>query len=155
MGIPKAELEFRGETFLTIQEKKLRALGIRDIVVADEPGRGPLTGICQGMRLAKEKTCLIVPVDCPLVPESVLTELLAAHRPGITVLEAPDGIQPLIGLYDVSLLADAEAILSSDRVAPRRLFERCDVDTIAYRGNPARIRGVNTPEEYRELLSCE
>ncbi len=162
MGQDKAGMKIGGVTLLEHQVEKVRALGIEDIllsgegcpqlpgtrVVADElPDRGPLGGLYSCLRRAKTPHCLVLGVDVPLVPLSVLEQLCRAHTQGATVLYHKAGEEPLIGVYDA---AAAEAIvpLIRDGSAPVRMLRRTlQWNPLFYTGPQELLMNCNTPQE--------
>lgn len=117
MGSSKAELPFCGMRLIEYQLHRLRLLGIEDILIAGYKGqieggrtvpdliphRGPLSGIHAGLSAAARASCLVLSVDAPLVPFSILISLMQQHLRGITALTHDGQIEPLIGIYDRSL----------------------------------------------------
>lgn len=166
MGQNKAELSFHGVSLLQYQVNKLRSLGIEDILIAGYPGgpdgcryvpdvyphRGPLSGIHAGLLAAKEPRALVLAVDTPLVPESLLKELIEAHKAGITIVSCGGELEPLLGVYDKALARDCEELLRSAATSLRKLFQKVWVTTVEYRGDPAFLINCNTPEDYRKIL---
>ena len=167
MGTNKADLDYHGVSLLRHQVKKLRRLGIEDIVVSGQasavekvrfvsdvyPGRGPLSGIHAGLLAIENASALVISVDCPLIPESFLQRLIAAHKNGITLAEHDGVTEPLIGVYDKKLAELCEEILQGERTSVRRLHDLVSISTLAYQGNSRLLSGCNTPEEYKEILS--
>lgn len=169
MGTSKAELRLGGDTLLEYQVKKVRALGIEDVVLSGYqkpvegarpaadiyPGRGPLSGIHAGLLAAANPHCLVLSVDAPLVPQDTLLSLIGYHteagRP-ITILTHNGKKEPLIGVYDRSLSAEAEDILKTDSTSVRVLFDRVGAAAFEYGGDEALLFNCNTPEEYSLLL---
>lgn len=166
MGQNKAELPFHGVSLLQHQVNKLRSLGIEDILIAGYPDgpdgcryvpdvyphRGPLGGIHAGLLAAKEAKALVLAVDTPLVPESLLEELIEAHRTGITIVSCGGELEPLIGVYDKELFRDCEEVLRGTDASLRMLFQKVGVTTVEYRGDPTLLINCNTPEDYRKIL---
>ena len=143
MGKNKAMLLWRGKTLLEYQTEKVKAVGIRDIVIAGEdypvegtrpvcdiiPGKGPLSGLHAGLTAAKNRYCLVLGVDTPLVTKDVLCSLIREHDRNtcdVTVLGHGGKIEPLIGIYNWDLRMKAEEILHTDKTAVRRLFEQAE-----------------------------
>ena len=169
MGRSKAELLYRGKSFLQHQTDKLFSLGIRDIVVSGwpesppgtrfvpdvYPHRGPLSGVHAGLLAVQNHAALILPVDTPLVPAAFLQELIAAHRGGITLAALQGEPEPLIGVYDSTLSRDCELLLRSSGSSMRRLFRRVPVRTLEFSGDPSLLLNCNTPEEYETILQTE
>ena len=166
MGADKAGLPFMGMTLAAYQAEKLKALGLADLMlsgwqqeipgarcVPDElPARGPLGGIHACLGAAAHEAVLFLSVDVPLVPADTLRAMLDAHSGGITLLSVDGAPQPLIGVYDRSLRAQAEEILQSDYTAVRRLFEKNSPRLVEYTGELWRMRNCNMPEDYEWLV---
>lgn len=170
MGTDKADLLYNGKSLLMHQYEKLVSLGITDIMISghctDIPsavhvsdayaGKGPLAGICACLNTAKEDDCLILSVDVPDVPADVLKELIQ-HQTGsgysATVLKSPQGIEPLIAVYNKCLKPKAEALLETERTAVRFLLDGENVNYYFYKGDMSCLLNVNTPEDYHIL--CE
>ena len=166
MGRDKAALDYHGESLLRHQTEKLRRLGIEDLVIAGGsislpgaftvqdrfPGHGPLGGLHAGLERIKNPCALVLPVDTPLVPESLLRELLAAHRGSATVTAAFDNIEPLIGVYDKALAPLCRELLESGRCSVRRLLDAVGFTSVEYRGEADLLANCNTPEEYARIL---
>ena len=166
MGRNKAELDLHGVSFLQHQVGKLRTVGMEDIVVAGTPTsiegtrsvmdiyphRGPLSGIHAGLLAVKEPKALVLAVDTPLVPVSLLEDLIRRHRRGITVVSSGAGLEPLIGVYDKSLLPECEKLLQSSGTSLRRLFGKVGVTAVEYTGDPKLLMNCNTPEEYKKII---
>ena len=108
MGIDKADLVLSGRTFLEIQTEKMKTVGVTDIMVSGwwrplpdvryvedmSAGVGPLGGLQACFAAAACEDCLVLSVDVPLIPVSVLTSLLEAHFTGskaVTLLSGERG----------------------------------------------------------------
>ncbi len=167
MGIPKAELELGGRTFLEIQVQKLRELGIEDIMISGYdkaidgtravadiyPGKGPISGVHASLKAAKKPACLVLSVDTPLVPVDVLQTLIEAHEGDATVLAHGELIEPLIAVYDSSLHERAETLLLSDSWSMRRMSSNPAVKKIEYTGDMDLLLNCNTPEDFEKAKS--
>ncbi len=164
MGADKWALRLNGRTLLELQAEKLRALGIRDVmlsgaglpplpgarVVPDEyEGRGPLAGLHACLRSARNPACLVVSVDVPLIPAEALAALCGAHRGGITVLCHGGAEEPLIAVYDASAAAvrAAAALLDSGRGAVRALGDALPRSRWDYTGPEDLLLNCNGPED--------
>ncbi len=64
-----------------------------------------------GLRAAAHETCVVLPVDCPLVTPELLRELVDAR--------AVPQTGPLPGVYTKSMLADLEARVASGELSLR------------------------------------
>ncbi|MBR1659180.1 MAG: molybdenum cofactor guanylyltransferase [Oscillospiraceae bacterium] len=165
MGRDKAALPLGGTTLLAHQVRKLRSLGIRDIMVSGSalpadharfvpdlfPRRGPLSGIHACLLAAEREHVLFLPVDVPRVPSEALRALILAHAGGATVLRHGGKTEPLIGVYAKPLAAEAEALLQTETTAVRRLLERTDALAVEFAGEAALLMNCNTPEAYEAL----
>lgn len=162
MGRDKAALPWGNTTLLAYQFSRLRALGIEDVIISGVghlpdiyPGKGPLGGIHAGLTAAKHASLLVISADTPLVPDSLLEDLAEAHfsrKDDITVVSHKGGLEPLIGVYERSVIPEAEAILMTDSTSVRELFARASFSTYEYIGDPRLLRGCNTPAEYETLI---
>jgi aminoglycoside 6-adenylyltransferase len=129
-GSPKALARFRGET---LAERAWRVLGRTCEVVigvgkagdgldlpfmvlddgAEE--RAPVYGVVAGLRAAAHETCVVLPVDCPLVTPELLRVLAEAR--------AVPHTGPLPGVYTKSMLGELEARLAVGELALRGVNE--------------------------------
>lgn len=162
IGKNKAELLFEGKRLIDHQGRRLRMLGIEDILIAGYEGpaeygrcvpdlvphRGPLSGIYMGLSEAAHTDCLVLRVDAPLVPFSVLVELMEQHCAGVTMLEHNGQLEPLIGIYNSSLAPLCGEILSGGNPSVKRLLEKCAFSTIQCELPATPIKKCDTPERY-------
>lgn len=170
MGRCKAELPWEGATLIKWQTQKLRSLGIEDIIISGyaepvEEGRyvedvyrhkGPLGGIHAAMKQARHEHCLVLAVDTPLVPVQTLEMLICEHiRSGsaISVLEQSRGIEPLIGVYEKSLVPLCEQILGAQNTAVRELYKLIAPRVLRYDGSEELLIDCNTPAEYSKAVA--
>ena len=91
------------------------------------PDRGPLGGLHACLRAAKHAQCLVLSVDVPLVPCSVLSHLCGTHTEDVIVLR-----------HAVQKLADCTAWTFFDYVGPEVFLQNC-----------------NTPEEFLKIQAVE
>ncbi len=166
MGANKAELPFGGLRMLDHQLRRLRMLGITDIVVAGYDGeaagahcvpdivprRGPLSGIHAGLIAAAHDACLVLSVDAPLVPFSVLSALMERHAAGATVLSHDGQTEPLIGVYDRALAPLCARLLAGEHASVMRLLDLAGARQLPAQAGAEMLANCNTPEEYRRLL---
>ena len=127
MGTDKAELTLGGLTLLELQIRKLRQIGIADIMISGYgkpmegtraiediyPHKGPMSGIHACLKAAKSEACLVVSVDVPLFPAEWLEKLVQAHDGPVTMLSHGDELEPLLAVYATSLASMAEELILS------------------------------------------
>ena len=163
MGQNKSELRLNGKTFLEFQVDKLRALGIRDImlsgancpalpgarVIPDEyEGRGPLGGLHVCLRAAENSTCMVLSVDVPLIQPTTLAQLCHAHRSGVTVLRHHEQEEPLIGVYDRYVSDSISGLIEAGRYAVRALKDLIPWNCFDYLGPEELLINCNTPKDF-------
>ena len=147
-GSPKALAPFRGQT---LAERAWGVLGATcDEVLAvgkaadalelpfpvlddDADERAPVFGVIAGLRAAAHESCVVLPVDCPLVTPELLRDLVAAS--------AVPQTGPLPGVYTKALLPELEA-----RVARGELSLR-GVNPTTLEVDETLVLNVNTPTD--------
>jgi aminoglycoside 6-adenylyltransferase len=125
-GSPKALASFRGET---LADRAWRILGetCAEVVAVGKAGdglelpfavlddgspeRAAVFGVMAGLRAAAHDTCLVLPVDTPLVTTEVLEELVAAG--------ASPQTGPLPGVYTRTMLPDLESRVAAGDLSLR------------------------------------
>lgn len=168
MGQKKSTLLLEGRTFIDILIDKLKRIGIEEILISGfeyenekciyvediYKDKGPLAGIHAGLDRMSRESALVLTEDAPLIPEDFIQELISEHKKNgcsITVARSNDRIQPLLGIYDKTLVLKCEEILQGERVTVMSLIEKETCATVQFTGEELLIRGCNTPEEYRRL----
>jgi len=155
-GSPKAVASFRGETLATRAWRVLSevcddviavgrtadALDLPFPVLDDgSDERAPVFGLIAALRAASHETCLVVPVDTPLVTPELLHELLRAG--------AIPQTGPLPGVYATSMLPELES-----RVAAGELSLR-GVNTNVIEIDERALANVNTRMELIEAAVAD
>jgi len=173
MGTVKAELLYKGKTFLEHMLDKARYLGIRDFYISgyESPfahvrtlpdhftDRGPLGGVHAGLRAIRTPYCLVLPVDAPALPAEILEELICRHekRTDEQVLIWEHGVrqEPLIGIYPAAMADTIEAQIREHSAPVFRSLELWGYRR--YRREPEEnlVLNVNTPQAYHRLLGLE
>ena len=146
-GSPKALAPFRGET---LAEWAWRVLGdvCKEVVavgktdgfdlpfpVLDDGSdeQAPVFGVLAGLRAATHETCLVLPVDTPLVTPELLRDLLAAG--------AVPQTGPLPGVYTRTMLPELERRVAAGELSLRGVNTNVlDVDEV-------QLLNVNTPTD--------
>lgn len=128
MGRDKAVLEIEGETLAGLAARRLgevcgevivadagRRVLSGNLSVPDGPGRGPAAGILGAARARAGSPLLVLAVDLPRVPVSLLEELA---RPGfdLALPRWKGGIEPLCALYGPAALAVLETRVARGRL---------------------------------------
>ena len=164
MGTDKAELKLGELTLLELQVRKLRKIGIPDIMVSVcrkpvegtraiediYPHKGPMSGIHACLKAAKSEACLVVSVDVPLFPAEWLARLIQAHDGPVTMLCHGNEIEPLLAVYDSDLASRAEELILSGDWSVRSLFAGSKVNRLEYTGDPDFLLNCNTPEDFEK-----
>ena len=164
MGTDKAELTLGGLTLLELQVRKLRQIGITDIMVSGYgkpmegtraiediyPHKGPMSGIHACLKTAKTEACLVVSVDVPLFPAEWLGKLVQAHNGPVTMLCHGNEIEPLLAVYDSDLASRAEELILSGDRSVRSLFAGLEVKKLEYTGDPDFLLNCNMPEDFEK-----
>ncbi|MBV9049873.1 MAG: molybdenum cofactor guanylyltransferase, partial [Solirubrobacterales bacterium] len=188
MGSPKAALEWHGSTLL----RRVTGILARSVngpvvvvcapgqvlppldsaveVVADErEGRGPMQGLAAGLAAIGDRAALayVSSTDVPLLHPAFVRGVIRAFDDEVDVVLPEIGgyRQPLAAAYRVSLLSIVQELISTDRMRPAFLFERCRVrllpaeallrDPALARADPAlnSVSNLNEPEEYRRAVA--
>ena len=177
MGQKKSTLSIHGKTFIDFIIDKLKKVGIDEIIISGykyDTGRyicvediyhdkGPLAGIHAGLSRASLQSALIITEDAPLVPESFIRQLMSEHEESgaqVTVASTRDDsdetslerIQPLLGIFNRSVLPVCETCLQGDKATVMSMLSKVRYTKVLFPGDELLIRGCNTKEEYQKLL---
>jgi molybdopterin-guanine dinucleotide biosynthesis protein A len=155
-GSPKALARFRGET---LAERAWRLLGevCEEVLAVGKEADGldlpfpvlddgssehaPVVGLVAGLRAASHETCLVVPVDCPLLTAEALRALVAA--------EATPQTGPLPGTYTKAMLPELEARVARGELSLRGVNEAVlELDELL-------LANVNTRMELAEAVAAD
>lgn len=169
MGSDKGYLLFNSLSLIEWQVKKLASLGIEDVMVSGSshliagtrsipdihPDGGPLGGIQVCLIQARNESCLILGVDTPLIPADFLLALIAEHERGgiqVTLASHRSVIEPLVGVYDRSLIPLIDEVLISGKKSVRRLLDLVPYSQYSFKGDDSVFLNCNTPDDYARLL---
>ena len=173
MGAVKAELLYEGKTFLEHMLVKARQLGIQNFYISgyespDEDirsvpdhytNRGPLGGLHACMSEMDTPYCLVLPVDAPKLPISILEALLEKHAQRTTerVLIWEHGVrqEPLIAVYPTAMLSTIEDLIRETSAPVFRALEVWGYDRYRLEPEEDLVLNVNTPQAYNRLLGLE
>lgn len=124
------------------------------------PGVGPLGGLHTGLTWAAEeglRGMVVLATDMPLVPTSLLGDVVDRLGPGVAVVPAsrgPRGFEPLCGAYDVGCLPAIEAALDRGDRAVISFFAQIELRLVnlaevSMHGDPdTMFFNVNRPEDH-------
>jgi len=153
-GGPKALASFGGET---LAARAWRVLGeaCEECLAVGKEGdrlelpfpllddgtdvRAPIAGVVAGLRAASYETCVVLPVDCPLVTPVALRAL------GEAVAVPQTG--PLPGAYSNAMLAELERRLAAGELSLR------GVNRTVLELDPSLLADVDTPADLRALAA--
>ena len=171
MGRPKPELPYQGKTFLEHMLCKARQLGIDTCYISGwaspqqdvqtvwdiYPDRGPLGGLHACMEVMNTPYCLVLPVDAPTLPVSILESLLTAHERSpdperVLIWEHGDRQEPLIAVYPRSMAPRIAALIRKDSAPVFRAISQWGYDRFRLELKQAQPVNINTPELYETLL---
>jgi molybdopterin-guanine dinucleotide biosynthesis protein A len=116
---------------------------------------GPLVGILSGLEWAAGEgfdLILSLPCDVPIVPKSVLTELIVASAGSRMVRVCANGyLEPLCAIWPAAFGTQLRAILDSGRHPPVRLVqELAQARAVAYTGTDA-FQNINNVSDLATL----
>lgn len=167
MGKNKADLSFKGQTFLEILINKAKKMGFTDILVSgypneilslqpiiDEfPGRGPLGGLYSSFKMARHPFAFVVSVDVPLLNNETILALIDYHHSHdnfITLLSQEGKIEPLIGIYPTASYQKMESLIKN---GPARVFDLINLyDYGVFDNSGEIIDNINTPRDYARII---
>ena len=172
MGRDKASLRIGDRSLLEVQLDKLRAAGIRELMVscakgkrpevpADVkvvedlvPDKGPLVAIASVLNAMVTEWCVILSVDAIGVSPETIKKLMDAaviSSADIVILASTAGLQPLIGAYKKTLAEDALELVNSGRLAVRALFSSHPPLLIELPEGSLELLNCNTPEDLEKF----
>lgn len=166
MGQDKALLEIEGETLLARAARRLGEV-CEEVLIADAgrlggipdgPGRGPVAGLLGAARAKPGRSLLVLAVDLPFVPVSLLEEL-ARSEAALVIPHWSGGVEPLCALYGPAALAALEERVGQGELS---LWSLPDTPGLQVRqlgekelrrfGDPARMfLNLNSPKDIRDL----
>ncbi|MFL6290792.1 MAG: molybdenum cofactor guanylyltransferase [Thermoanaerobaculia bacterium] len=161
MGRDKALLEVEGETLLSRAARKLREVCDEVLIadagrnrlpgsVPDGPGQGPAAGILGAAHARPGERLLVLAVDLPRVPVSLLAEL-AGSDADLAIPRWERGLEPLCALYGPAALAALEERVGRGRLDLRTLAETPGL-RVLYLEKPGEVfLNVNRPEDLRRM----
>ena len=172
MGKNKAQLIYKGKTFVDTLLEKAEILGIERIYLSGYQteqehvqvvwdvysGRGPLGGIHAGMNAMSTPYCLVLPVDVPQIPVEVLENMLRFHekqgeRP--LVLQHGQWKEYLIGIYPIKMKSFIENRIKDHPASVHGVLEDWGYECYEAEVDEWQVANINTLDEYEKLINEE
>lgn len=122
--------------------------------VEEYRGCGPLAGIYSAMRASLAEQYVVLPCDMPLLEQTAIDILLKKHSQEISVVQVENRLQPLVSVWERTMLPFIEQALKEKSFSLKPLFEKHKVTYIpssTLTDNPATFLNVNTIEEDKEM----
>ena len=175
MGSDKGFLPFSNSTF----SSKVIALGksISDVVIVsvgdhnhdsysqeniltirdEKPETGPMGGVISVLPHIKTSWFLVISVDTPMVNQEMISELwMSKERFEAVVFESGNRIHPLVGLYHISTKGFWSNCYSKNNLKVTDLVNQLRLKTSEANSDvTSRLKNINTPDEYKELIELE
>lgn len=157
MGRDKALLEIGGETLVAGAARRLGEIcdevliadagrGLLPGSIPDGPGKGPAAGILGAARVRPGHSLLVLAVDLPRVPVTLLAKL-AGSDADLAVPRWEGGLEPLCALYGPAALAALEERVGQGRLDLRTLAETPGL-RVRYLEEPGEVfLNLNRPED--------
>jgi molybdenum cofactor guanylyltransferase len=169
MGRDKALLEIEGETLVARAARRLAEVceevliadggrGLGPASISDGPGRGPAAGLLGAARARPGRPLLVLAVDLPFVPVSLLEEL-GRSETDLAIPRWAGGVEPLCALYGPAALAVLEERVGQGQLDLWSLPEMPELsvrwlgeEELLRFGEPARLfLNLNRPEDLKGL----
>ncbi len=166
-GTEKALLQWKGKTFLEIAAQRLERICEPIVVSVDKPGRfdgwcqwreipdiepggGAAVGILSVLRVFSGCAALVVPVDMPLIPESLLRRLIRRRGDvNAVALKVQRRWQPLVGIYEPEAAPVIEKCLRENEKKIVAILRRLKVRSVPAREEEKRfLLNINTPQDF-------
>lgn len=169
MGRDKATIELQGENLVT-RAARLLSQVCEEVVVADAgrrlvpasipdgPGKGPAAGILGAAQVYSGRPLLVLAVDLPCVPITLLNEI-AGSVADLAIPRWAGGLEPLCAFYGPAALAVLAERVSEGRFELHTLPEASGLtvrfleeEEIRRLGSPEKIFfNLNWPEDLKRL----
>jgi molybdenum cofactor guanylyltransferase len=124
-----------------------------EVIADDIVGKGPLSGLCTGLRHAPTEWNLVLSCDVPLVPTQLLRWIMEhCGAENAVVLAAGYDLHPLIGAYRRCCLPTLERLLLEGNLRMRGALEVLNAkvlhpDEVLPDFKPNWLRNFNSPED--------
>lgn len=133
-----------------------RPVGIRSHRDAGEgTGGGAAGALAEGIHAclsaSEHPRCLVLSVDTPLVPASILARLCQTHTGGVTVLRRGEKQEPLMGVYDRALAPTMSELIAEGGKPVRALSGCVKWNMLDYLGPEVFLKNCNTPADFTQV----
>lgn len=175
MGENKSFLKIQNETIIERIVKLMKSIFSEVMIVTNSPdeykflvlqlfediykNKGPLGGIHSGLTHSKSEKNFVISCDVPLMTNEMIEYIVEykSDRP-IQFCKVGSYLQPLVGVYFKSLIAEIEKTISSDEVSDRsfhHFLKKTDANII-YPQSLSFFKeeiffNLNNPEDYEIL----
>ena len=116
---------------------------------------GPLTGIIEGLKAARETFLLVLPCDAPQIDAPLLQLLAAQAGPRPVMLRHGGHWQPLFSLIPTSLLPLLQQQWQSGQRSPQRALVQLDPVAVELPPSDRRLDNFNEPAMLANTLTQE
>lgn len=169
MGRNKADLFYKGRSFLEIQAEKAESLNISDVVISGyhgqqtpkypvlpdiEADKGPLSGIITCLQAVKHTWAVVLSVDAPLVPAEELEKLIRFALSGTypaAITQCGGQRYPMIGVYHRSLIPNMREELQFCKGSVFSVLRRTGCGIYESEADPILFANVNDPDIYARI----
>lgn len=115
---------------------------------------GPLAGMVTALKQTQAEYLLVVPCDCPMLPDDLAKRLLAAlteKNADIAVASDGEREQPVVLLLKPQLAASMQAFLDAGERKIDFWYRQHQVAIESFADQPNAFVNVNTPEQKQQL----
>ncbi|GGB57962.1 molybdenum cofactor guanylyltransferase [Shewanella inventionis] len=115
---------------------------------------GPLAGMVTALKQTQAEYLLVVPCDCPMLPEDLVQRLLTAliaQNADIAVASDGEREQPVVLLLKPYLVTSMQAFLDAGERKIDFWYRQHTVAVASFADQPNAFVNVNTPEQKQQL----
>ena len=176
MGLNKAFLKYGDTTFIVHQIRMLRKIFDEIILSANDakayaslklpivsdiaPEKGPLSGICAGLKRATSSHAFVIACDMPFINEKLILYLKSQiNGYDVVVPQTSRGLEPMHAFYSKNCIQPMHRSLEEGRLRIIDFFSEVKVkivDEKEFAGLEASLQSVinlNTPDEYKKYCN--
>lgn len=178
MGLNKAFLKYGDTTFIEHQLMMLRKIFDEIILSANDakaytslklpivsdivPEKGPLSGICAGLKRATSSHAFVIACDMPFINEKLILYLKSQiNGYDVVVPQTSRGLEPMHAFYSKNCIQPMYRCLEEGRLRIIDFFSDVKVkivDEKEFAGLDASMLSLinlNTPEEYKKYCNSD